>query len=509
MFCKNCGKQIDDDSKFCMYCGTSFVESAKPVTAATQVQQKTIAVKDNTKDKPKDKKKTTILIIVLVCVALLFICMLSTILGITGFVMNSSESSGTQSSNVQIDEPAGGGIFGFVQKKDSATSLLTGEKLTATPGGATLLVKKEQYLDEVLALPEFGSYCGEANGFSEMYLYDTVGTYSKKSGYENSDIEADRLIIESYLDLLEEKYNFSVEMTNSSPPDKWLGQFIYGWLCTHNGGEGEIFISYSGIVGYTNYLEMTYYSTMEFIETDSSGNLLTEASAEVKSYTLIPEYSTRFGNSYTLLEEWEKDESLWLIVNTDMFSAGDTITLKDFKDASPYANQGNCYFAFQRYLNILDTSTEEIGHFKDLKAELLYDSNGYPALYFYAQIYDGAKTLYHLEGITAPGDYDVRQDNSGNSGGGNSGGATNSGGVPSVTVPGVGETDCAFCDDGYQECHFCTNGFTSCTLCHGTGTYSNYGERVDCSCLAGKTECTFCNGKGATRCTYCNGTGKK
>lgn len=26
MFCKNCGKEIDDNSKFCQYCGAKIVE---------------------------------------------------------------------------------------------------------------------------------------------------------------------------------------------------------------------------------------------------------------------------------------------------------------------------------------------------------------------------------------------------------------------------------------------------------------------------------------------------
>lgn len=41
MYCKSCGKQIDDDSKFCQYCGTSLtlVKSVNFETAHTEPQQ--------------------------------------------------------------------------------------------------------------------------------------------------------------------------------------------------------------------------------------------------------------------------------------------------------------------------------------------------------------------------------------------------------------------------------------------------------------------------------------
>lgn len=42
MYCKNCGKQIDDNSKFCQFCGTTVSGDEKPKTEASQTARKSV-----------------------------------------------------------------------------------------------------------------------------------------------------------------------------------------------------------------------------------------------------------------------------------------------------------------------------------------------------------------------------------------------------------------------------------------------------------------------------------
>ena len=48
MYCFNCGKEIDDDSEFCPFCGTHLIEETKS-TKKTKTEKK--------QEKPKKEKK--------------------------------------------------------------------------------------------------------------------------------------------------------------------------------------------------------------------------------------------------------------------------------------------------------------------------------------------------------------------------------------------------------------------------------------------------------------------
>lgn len=75
MFCKNCGKQIDDDTKFCEYCGASIEFKAETVSNENS-EQKVSAMRDSVSNgnisvKKKINKPLLIAIIVIVVIGIL------------------------------------------------------------------------------------------------------------------------------------------------------------------------------------------------------------------------------------------------------------------------------------------------------------------------------------------------------------------------------------------------------------------------------------------------------
>lgn len=73
MFCENCGKQIDDDAKFCKYCGASIELKAETVSNENS-EQKVSAVRDSASDYTSSVKiKSYIIIAVIIAVPIILI----------------------------------------------------------------------------------------------------------------------------------------------------------------------------------------------------------------------------------------------------------------------------------------------------------------------------------------------------------------------------------------------------------------------------------------------------
>lgn len=66
MFCKHCGNQIDNDSKFCLYCGKPQTE---PIIQPSPIQ----STETQTTHKPKDSKKSKIFLGVIIAIVLIII----------------------------------------------------------------------------------------------------------------------------------------------------------------------------------------------------------------------------------------------------------------------------------------------------------------------------------------------------------------------------------------------------------------------------------------------------
>ncbi|MDR1594939.1 MAG: zinc-ribbon domain-containing protein [Prevotellaceae bacterium] len=65
MFCTNCGKQIEDGSKFCSHCGTTLTEQtnvAQPANAETNTQNQ-----ENFQTEAKTEKNMSLIVLAYIC----------------------------------------------------------------------------------------------------------------------------------------------------------------------------------------------------------------------------------------------------------------------------------------------------------------------------------------------------------------------------------------------------------------------------------------------------------
>ena len=92
MFCNNCGKEIDDDAKFCMHCGKPIeVKKAKKVSKDNKSDkpeidnEKVDKILDEINDKDKiklEKKKPLILLLLVIIIAVIIIIVVKNTSGI-------------------------------------------------------------------------------------------------------------------------------------------------------------------------------------------------------------------------------------------------------------------------------------------------------------------------------------------------------------------------------------------------------------------------------------------
>ena len=70
MFCKNCGKEIDDESKFCQYCGTAQKE---PTSSNSENDNTSIVTEEPKYDNPHNVIKTILYFALIILLLIAFI----------------------------------------------------------------------------------------------------------------------------------------------------------------------------------------------------------------------------------------------------------------------------------------------------------------------------------------------------------------------------------------------------------------------------------------------------
>lgn len=248
MFCRFCGKQVNDGSSFCRFCGKQFGEVQRQ-TVQQQPKQRAMPESETSK---KQWMKNPKIISNTVCVAVICAC----IIGLVNFGGNDSSNDYYKPLTFPSD------TYSYQDTTQNAetsnSSVLSTDTIITSTDASTPDSTSEQSLDGYISIPDFVEFCSDI-GFSENYISDTNASYQKSAG-DVAAVKSDMEVIEAYTELLESSYGFDVELTNLLEPDEIYGVFIYGWLCEHNGSDGvsSIFIEYEGTTLYHSYVTMTY-----------------------------------------------------------------------------------------------------------------------------------------------------------------------------------------------------------------------------------------------------------
>jgi len=387
------------------------------------------------------------------------------------------------------------------------TSVLTGKKISANAGTGTVVYMEEGRADELILVPDFAAWNeGKFTGSSESRT--TYMSFQKRAG-KTPDLD----VAEAYIKLLKDEYGFSVKQTADQDPD-WIGDFEYIWECTKNGVTMEI--SLFGLTEMPEYF--TFECTEDFLFIDL-GNRLSGNNEKVnvngmnakgtpKTYSVTTTCAVLDGFAAINTSTWIDNHLMGFVLSPD-YEKGKILDQSEFEKYSMLTAY-KCYAEFiyaSGDKGFISTHEDFEDQIEDINVEILDTKNGYPAVYFYAQIVDDAYTRYYIEGILAPGEDDIMPTTS--SGDGSAGsGSYDSGYTGSVPSYG-GTSDCIYCENGYVDCMTCNGkGSYTCKVCKGVGSVSHYGYTSDCSCTNGIQYCTnpYCNG-GKKRCNICGGRG--
>ena len=269
MFCRYCGKNVEDGATFCRFCGKKFGES-NPLKKISKVPY---AMAEGMKGKKGDGLQLTAKtrrLLTTICVMVIGVCLIGMVReddsdDYYNYNNYFATNSGTTSTN------SGSNQSGTVQNNagGSATQNTVGNSTNTS-------ASTEEWTFHVMGIPRFTDCGGTDIGFKTNYESDSTASYQKKAG-DIASVKNDVRVILAYTEILKSRYGFSVEEIAMTHPDEILGQFIYGWHCTCDGPNDEesgIVITYEGFTnGYQGYLSMTYSTDLVFVDSDGNGNI--------------------------------------------------------------------------------------------------------------------------------------------------------------------------------------------------------------------------------------------
>lgn len=154
MYCKHCGKEIADDSKFCQHCGKEQnsqepiqVERVEPITVNSDVQHTVEGKqKENEKESQSSKKINGCISLFLFCLFILFSTYFIVPLAklyVRQLMNHQTEASGVYGAGLDRAEP----IMSKLRKETPSTLGFLGElkKVSYGVGTITMVFKKADY----------------------------------------------------------------------------------------------------------------------------------------------------------------------------------------------------------------------------------------------------------------------------------------------------------------------------------------------------------------------------
>ncbi len=396
------------------------------------------------------------------------------------------------------------------------------EKLSAKPGFASTVIRKESFWTEknepgiTIYIQDLESWSGGALTRSSRTVDEEEGTASYVYEFTGS---YDEDLLKEYFTYLE-KFDIVKGKSYSNSAMSFITYYVWQGF-TYNGtanvtkglltsnliGEADIEIwrqKSSETVGITVPKEI---GLKDFGDRAAGKGGKAEEVSKYTNLSLVSADMTDSGRYRFILEGWSGDSSDYLTVqlHPDIYEKGDVFNLEGFKKQENAGN-GALYLICLQADSITDgwywSPDEKYGkYFQDIEVTVLDKTDSVTAIQFMIKLQSHRGDLVTLEGVFAVETDNVQMPDG-------SGGESSDSGA-GIYVPTTNTRRCNVCQGtGNQECHTCGgDGWKSCTLCDGTGTYRAYGYSSDCSCLNGKVRCSKCRGVGSFRCNGCGGDG--
>lgn len=542
MICQNCGRQLDDNAKFCDSCGKHVeIQSERfcPQCGNKLMKDSIFCAKCGMKypegneiEKSKgDNRKFTKAPLILGIV-------LCTIMIVSVAVALIALSTGGKGKNTNRGENEN--VIGI--NDTISNDVKENVKLPGTPGKADITYTKGETQAVTLELPDIETW-SEGKISCKSKIHSNDGTWAITYSLDKeSDAQS---ILNEYMNLLA-VYGFTTTGAVGFTDYYW-NEFIgdeYAWAYTYTGDadiskgacDGDKIIYAGAYCGACDLeiRECTVYDTdiyitipdeIRFVDT---GERISGQNVEKKNIPKMEPSESKISLDISYIKDgtggclftingWgqKEDNSLNIFLRYDHYSKGDTFSLEDVIQHSKEVNYPCSVSVYSEAFGNVSPE-KNIKLLKDFDSEVLIITDSNVAIQFNLEIDDGEYN-YKIIGTAVSPTTDVNKvdetdstinpkDNTGNDTG-------NTISKVCIHCSGTGKSSfsCAVCHNtGQMKCYSCGgHGKVSCTVCHGTGSYSNYGERSTCiSCSGtGKISCSICYGVGSRSCTACPGTG--
>lgn len=557
MFCRFCGKTLEDTATFCRFCGKR-LDGTSPVKIPRETEiskaQKISKLSEITKMTNATLSSKHRRLITSACVLVIALCLMGIIQNsnryeydyeANSYFANLDSSGGSNNGNNVVDKSEdisfGNNITDTTDNSNreeeswnetsnnsssgtySVKSIIDGSTLSTEPGMASMITKRDLYSQKMananLLLPNLETWSG-GKFMSRGSYRQSEGWYKEVFVCANTN---DLQLIDSYLSLLGQygvSHNAGKKFEYGTTDNVATYECFYdgnasitkGSTIGFNGGYSDISMDVWDCFAQTKNVDILYPADVAFVDTgerSSGSNVSATTDPVITTLKVATEFNFDENNNHKFtISGWSKEPAntnfINLIFNPSAYKTGDTFTKSDF-DSQATAGANALYkvgFISSDVANY-GTNTFELDlpaayrssdvGIEDIRVEVIEKSDNITVLHYYIKTNSDMEYGY-FEGLLATE--------------GSAGAYVESdGGLDSNWSPSTAR-ECSSCGgSGKKVCSDCGgSGRERCTHCSNGSVHDGLnGGMKDClHCQGGWAKCNTCNNRKTVDCPRCN-----
>jgi len=553
MFCRFCGKNLENNATFCRFCGkrldgTSSVKIPRKteISKVPKISKLSEIIKlENVTLSSKHRRLLTS-----ACVLVIGLCLIGIIQNRNRYDWDYEEnsyfanldSSGGSSNGNNVAEKSESISFGSnttdsgnrqeVSQSETSSnsgsgtysvkSIIDGSTLSTEPGMVSLITKRDLYSQKMananLLLPNLETWSG-GKFMSRGSYRQSEGWYKEVFVCENIN---DLQLIDSYLSLLGQygvshnagkKFEYgTTDMTTYECFYDGNAAITKGSTIGFNGGYSDISMDVWDCFAQTKNVDILYPADVAFVDTgerSSGSNVSATTDPVITTLKVATEFNFDGNNNHKFtISGWSTEPAssnfINLIFNPSAYKTGDIFTKSDYDSqasaganalykvgfiSSDVANYGTDTFELD--LPAAYRSSDVV--IEDIRVEVIEKSDSITVLHYYIKTNSDSEYGY-FEGLLATE--------------GSAGAYVESDDNLDINWSPSTARDCTYCGgSGKKTCSDCGgSGREKCTRCSNGSIHDGLnGGMKDClSCQGGWAECNTCYNRKVLDCPYCN-----